>query len=443
MNTSAPPGAPVAPVALEPPYRHPAFGRARSLLSHFKQIDLFMVFMWVLSTVMPFAQLQPLRFIAAAYLAAAFLLFSRQLMPLTFRAWPLFILPVFCFVSSTWAPVSGDAIRKGVLLGLTGLAAIYAAGRISGRNILFIFMVVEGIGAVLSILQPNVIDGNWNGIFGQKNYLSSNMLLLFVCSLGLTFDKGSNRWIRLSAFGMVGVSLLVIIMARSATVMLLTGIAMIGMVGHALLWAPASRVRHMRWLIVAFGATVALVASLLLFGLMDLDAKNVVLQAFGKDSTLTGRTYLWQIAERVMAEHPWTGVGANGFWRPEHGAANSITQYFFYETYTPFSFHNSYLENGVSFGYPGYWATVFLAGWAIWQAAMNWLRNQNSINTAFLVLAITIIFRTTAEIDLSAEFKETAFLLFIGAARKEKSAKQRMAEAIAQTSAAAPNRATS
>lgn len=164
---------------------------------------------------------------------------------------------------------------------------------------------------------------------------------------------------------------------------------------------------------------LALAAGLIVFGLMQFDAQNSLLEAFGKDSTMTGRTYLWSIAERIMAEKPLTGLGAEGFWRAELGAANSITEYFFFESYSRFSFHNSYLENGVALGYPGYWATVILAVWAIWRSAMNWLRNQSSENAAFLMLAIMIVVRSNAEIDLAQEFMATAFLLFIGAARKE------------------------
>src|SRR5690606_3606199 len=74
----------------------------------------------------------------------------------------------------------------------------------------------------------------------------------------------------------------------------------------------------------------------------------------------------------------------------------------------------------VSFGYPGYWATVFIAIWAIARMFLNWARNQTIINGAFLVLGVMIIIRSTAEIDLAQEFAGTAVLLFIGALRWEK-----------------------
>jgi exopolysaccharide production protein ExoQ len=400
-------------------FTHPAWGRARSLLAHFSKLDLAMLLIWLMSTAIPWGWTQPLRYIAAAYFVGAFVLFSRQTMPALARSWPMFILPTMCVISALWAPVANDAIRKGMLMALTALPAVYIAVRLSGRQTLAVVVVALATPALMSVASPNVIGGAWNGIFGQKNYLSGTMLLLHIAAMGVAFDKDSNRWLRLGAFGMMLVAMLLIVMAKSATITLLMGGATLALTGHYLLWGPAHRVRHMRSLLVAVLLFITLALLLIVFGLLQFDFMNSVLEAFGKDSTLTGRTYLWSIAERIMAERPLTGMGADGFWRAERGVANSITQYFFHERYVPFSFHNSYIENGVSFGYPGYWATVFLAAWALWRTGMTWLRNQNAVNAAFLMMAITTVIRTNAEIDLALEFMSTAFLLFIGAARKE------------------------
>jgi exopolysaccharide production protein ExoQ len=166
-------------------------------------------------------------------------------------------------------------------------------------------------------------------------------------------------------------------------------------------------------LIVLLGTTICL----LLFGLFQLDAWDSLLAALGKDSTLTGRTFIWGIADRVMAAHPWTGVGANGFWRPELGAANEITRYFDYQTFTKFSFHNSYRENGVQFGYPGYYATYFIAYFGLLCSALIWFRNQTLMNAAFLTLSVMVVIRSNAEVDFAAELGATIILFYIAALR--------------------------
>lgn len=395
--------------------------RARSLLRYAKQLDIVMLFAWVLGTTLPFGGLAPLRYAAAAYFAAALVLFVRQTLPTGLRAWPTLLIPVFCVVSALWAPSASDAIRKGALFALTSVVAIYAASRLSGRNILIIYMLVEAIAAAFSAMSPSIdVNGAWTGIFGQKNPLAVNMFILYICSLALVLDKGASRWFRLLALMLVPVGLGIIVLAKSATTIILVVIGTAALLGHAFLWRPASRIRHMRLLLVMAGAVVILAAALVLFGFMQFDVANSILNALGKDSTLTGRTWLWETAERVMAEHPLTGVGADGFWRSEYGLANSIIRYFDYEEYVKFSFHNSYLENGVAFGYPGYWATVFIAAWALWSAGMNWIRNQTTLNAAFLILGAMVIVRSTSEIDLALEFSATSTLLYMGAARMDR-----------------------
>ncbi len=391
----------------------------RNFNETFSLIDIVMLATWVISTTMPFGWVQPLRYLGAAYFAGCMILFAPQTMPAALRAWPTFLLPVLCIVSALWAPFASDAIRKGILLAMTGVAAIYVASRIPGRQILTILVLVEGMAALMSLAQPNEAGGGWTGIFGQKNFLSGNIIILHVCALGVAFDRGSQLWIRAVSFGLIPIAMLLIVKAQSATIIALMGASTIAMTGHALFWVPAKRVRHLRTLLLFTGAALALISALVIMNLMQVDGRKAFLEAFGKDSTLTGRTYLWSIAERIMAEKPWTGTGADGFWRAEFGEANSITRFFFFEKFTGFSFHNSYLENGTALGYPGYWATVVIAVWGLWRTGMNWLRNQNAINAAFLVLTAIIVVRSNAEIDLAQEFMVTAFFLFIGATRKE------------------------
>lgn len=402
-----------------PPRRPFGLQLPRDFNETLRLFDIVMLAAWVISTTMPFGWAQPLRYFGAAYFAGCMILRARETMPAALRAWPTFLLPVLCIISALWAPYASDAIRKGVLLALTGIAAIYVASRISGRQILTIMVLVEGMAALMSVAQPNEVGGAWTGIFGQKNFLSGNIIILHVCALGVVFDKGSQAWIRLVSLALIPVAMLLIIKAQSATIVALMAASLVAMTAHALFWAPAKRVKHLRTLVVLAGASIALATMLVVFNTMHVDGKKAFLEAFGKDSTLTGRTYLWSIAERIMHEKPWTGTGADGFWRAEYGEANAITRFFYFEKFTGFSFHNSYLENGATLGYPGYWATIIIAVWGLWRTGMNWLLNQNAVNAAFLVLTAIIVVRSNAEIDLAQEFMATAFFLFIGATRKE------------------------
>jgi exopolysaccharide production protein ExoQ len=406
-----------------PPHR-PAMGgyppdRSVSLLRYLPYTDKLAMFAWVVATTLPISWLQPFRYLCIAYFVACIVLYARQTLPTFVRGWPALIIPVLCVISAIWAPSSSEAIRKGQFMFLTVAVAVYAATRLSVREILLVYAAGELVGALMSVMLPNPVAGAWTGVFGQKNHLAVHMFILFTTSFALALDRGTNRWIRGGMLGAILLSAALIILSRSATTILLTGCATLAFLGHAYLWQPAARIRHMRILLVFVLVLLATLAGLFLFGLFQFDAMDTVLKAFGKDSTLTGRTFLWAIAERIMAENPWTGVGANGFWRPELGAANEITTYFFYEHFVKFSFHNSYYENGVQLGYPGYYATIFMAGWALFETARTWMRNQTLPNAAFLILAVMVIIRSNAEPDLGIEFGGTLVLLLIGALRWE------------------------
>jgi len=355
-----------------------------------------------------------------ASVAGCLILFYRHTLPAYLRGWPTLILPVLCIVSALWAPSAGEAFRKGLQLGLTGAVAIYAASRLSARQIIAIYYLGETLGAVLSVIHPNVDDGNWTGVFGQKNFLAVHMFILYATGFVIMLDRGANRWLRWSTACFVPLAATLIILTHSATTLLLVIGATGAFLVHAFLWQPAIRVKHLRSFIVMALLAIGAVACLILFGLFQFDAVDSLLDALGKDSTLTGRTFIWDWGHRIMHEHPLTGVGANGFWRPEVGVASQITTYFFYEEYVKFSFHNSYLENGVQFGYPGYYATYFLAAWGLWNTFRTWMKNQTLLNAAFLVLCVMVLIRSNAETDLAAEFGGTAVLFFIGATRKEK-----------------------
>lgn len=418
MNTvtsSAPQGAATGPSLGQLSDKRPT-----SLLRYAKLTDPAALFVWVLFTSgLTAGWGAPIRYLCVAYFAAGMIVFAKDTMPAYLRGWPTMILPSMAIISTIWAPSSGEAFRQGILLALTGVIAIYAASRLTVRQIVACYYLGEIFGAVMSVLQPNIQNGNWTGIFGQKNFMAIHMFIFFTCGFVLMLDKNSNKWLRGSTLVFVPLSVLLIWMSHSATTILMVGGTAIALLGHAFIWQPAARVAHMRTLIISFVVLLGLAAGLLLFGLLQFDAMDTVLAAFGKDSTLTGRTFIWDWGHRLMNEHPWTGLGANGFWRSEVGVANQITTYFHYEQFVKFSFHNSYIENGVQYGYPGYYATYFIVAWGLWNCGLNWLRNQTLLNAGMLILGIMVVVRSNTEIDLAAELAGTAILLFIGAIRKE------------------------
>ncbi len=407
-----------------PPAEHVSgFRRERlySLLNYTRYTDPAALFLWVFSTVFGYPILAPVRYLVAGYFVAMLILLGRQTGPAVVRAWPLFILPVLCTISSIWAIDVADALRKGMGLAMTGLVAIYVSSRLSGRQILVAYFAVEALAALLSFASPQRDpSGAWIGIFDQKNFFAIQMFILYAAAVGIMLDRGQIGWLRVTAVVIGALAGFLVFMAKSGTTTIMMAVVTMLILGQALVWNPIGRIRYARLFLALILAIIGLIGSLIVFGILQLDLKEEILTALGKDSTLTGRTYLWEIAKRLIAEHPLTGLGANSFWRAELGPANSIAEYFYYPKFVGFSFHNSYYENGVSYGYPGFYATIFIAGWALFMATRTWLTNQTILNATFLVFAVAVVIRTNSEADLAGEFSGTTVMLFIAATRREK-----------------------
>ena len=420
------PGADGAPPLSSPPGLPSA--RPASLLNYARYADPFFLFCWICSLVLPYSFLLPLRYLAAAYFAFAFVLFARQTMPAVGRSWPIFVIPVLCLISAIWAPSVNEAMRKSMQLALTGIVGVYVATRLSGRTILTTYFVAGTLTALLCLASNNVdYSGAWAGIFDQKNWFAGHMFVLFAASIGLALDNEVDRRLRLAATATMFLAAFMVVMSKSGTSLLLLIGASAFMFVHSFIWQAARRVQHAQILILAIGAVAAIAGAYVAFGVMQVDQKADNWGALGHDYTQTGRTTLWEIAQRQMAEHPLTGLGANGYWRKENAMATTLVYITGgHEVFTGYSFHNSYFENGVNYGYPGYWATVFLAGWALLSAGLTWLRNQTAINAVFLVVVAMAIVKSQSEADLALEFTSTSVLLYIAASRKEAPKKNRL-----------------
>lgn len=378
---------------------------------------------WLAFALLPLPMATPVRFACAGYFVAGYAMHPAQLLPVTVRALPLFILPTLMLISALWAPSPADAERKALLFYLTAFVPIFLAARLSPRKLITGFVIVESIGAMMSFLHPAYSWGHvMVGVFGQKNWLAINMFLLYVSGLTFAMDKEAPKLLRLYAVAFILPAVVLIVMSKSATTLVMLPAAALVLMGHTYIWQPAKRVPHLRTLMGFILVTLACVAMLIVVGYMNVDLKDALLEALGKDSTLTGRTMLWDHAHYLMQEHPF-GFGANGYWRPERGDAITLLKAFHFHEFTRFFFHNSYLDNGVELGYPGYYATYFVAGWALLMTVITWFRNQTQANAFFLLIAALVVIRVNSEVDLATELHPMAIIFFIGALRSDRKRK--------------------
>jgi exopolysaccharide production protein ExoQ len=401
--------------------------------------DYAAVILWIaITTFIVLPGLTPIRYALAAYFVAGLALHWRTLLPMAAKNVVFFFVPILAVISSLWAPSAPEAVRQGLLLAMTVIVAIFIAGRLNAKQIIRAYFYVELVAGLASLLFLNNQYGAASGIFPQKNVLAAHMFFLYVSGLAIVLDAEEKPLLRLAAAAALPIGLVLIVLSQSATQIGFSVVMTAAFLGQHFLWSPAAKIPHARTLIVVVGGAVAMVAGIVLFGIMEVDAGDALLGALGKDSSLTGRTYLWEQARAIMADKPWTGVGSNGFWLAWRGEANSITHYFHFKTFTPFNFHNSYFELGVALGYPGMYAGILMCCWALLNTLRRWFLNQSLVNFFFLAMAGMIVVRSNTEVDLATEFGATLVMLMVATMRPAKQARAPMPVAEPDPAAAPP-----
>ena len=346
-----------------------ADGRALPAARHL-DMGIALLAFWCLP--LEFTLTAPIRWPAAA-LIAGYLIYRQQVWLPNLRAalFPL-AFALVCLASALWSDVPATALRHGIGMGLIILLGATLADRLGARGLAKALLLSQGVLALASLAMliggdPATLaaaDG-FSGVFPHKNVLGQRMLLVLISAFSLLLiERVGGVW-KIMSIGAAGIALLLIAQSQSGSAILLAVIAIVlGLIGAAI-WVPAQQFRGGRAV-----ALFALIngASLTLFILINgfgVDPARDVLDALGKDETLTGRTAIWQYGWESVRSHPWLGTGAGNFWRLDHDLAVRIAAMFGREG-DQFYMHNSFLEVLVQVGLVGLFAFSLSMAWAVW-----------------------------------------------------------------------------
>jgi O-antigen ligase len=112
-----------------------------------------------------------------------------------------------------------------------------------------------------------------------------------------------------------------------------------------------------------------------------------ILLSLGRDTTLSGRTNLWEGALEKIAERPWLGYGYQGFWQ-EGGGAEMIWKA---EGYKPPHAHNGFINITLDLGLVGLF--LFLLTIATnYLRAIAWLRLGTTTIELWPIFYVTFFF---------------------------------------------------
>ncbi|QDY83078.1 O-antigen ligase family protein [Paenibacillus polymyxa] len=185
--------------------------------------------------------------------------------------------------------------------------------------------------------------GLWKGISGHKNTLGTLSLLSFVAHV-IYFFRGTRKALHI---GFILLNALLLIKCQSTTSLVLTS-SLFGFILFILLF---KRMRS----IALRGFFLSCSCLLVLLGLtLTFTYGDAIASEFGKTTTLTGRTEIWQGIDGAIQSHYWFGHGYGSFWAARPSIyANGIR-------FDLTSSHSGFRDLWIDVGLVGLLATVVL-----------------------------------------------------------------------------------
>jgi O-antigen ligase len=280
----------------------------------------------------------------------------------TLAAWPLVLLGGLTLVSAAWSIDPALTVRRGLAVFMTLVFALWLAARYSWRDLIrltaLMFAVLAAGSFIAGALFPGfgvmheVHVGAWKGLWWEKNTLGGYMAF-GSAAFAAAIAAAPGRTERLIWFGFVGLAVLLVLLSTSRTALLATLICTAGPAAIAL-----AR-RGFGFAVLAVFSGLCGLAALL--GVLII-GPGVILEALGRDPTLTGRTDIWAALSDAIAARPWTGYGYGAFWEVDDGPVFWVRQATVWPVPTA---HNAWLETALSIGLPGMVLAmvVVLSGW--------------------------------------------------------------------------------
>lgn len=259
---------------------------------------------------------------------------------------PLLAFSLWCVVSITWSADPDTSVhRLADLLAL--VTAGWLAGQVCGRAVVRILARAVRVVLVATVVTLLVAPGwataagadgapGWHGLFPHKNGLGFFCAFAAV-TLWTQLPPGRSRWM------WVGLVVVLLLGSESASALAATATAAV-----VLVWSTARGRR-------AAGPARLVVdtAAATLLGLLVAVAvlrPGWVLEALGRDDSLTGRRAIWTAVLHHTADRPLVGQGFGGVW----GENSPVTLALWRESrFDAFYAHNGWLDVLLQVGWVG------------------------------------------------------------------------------------------
>lgn len=294
----------------------------------------------------------------------------------------LWLLILWALLSVTWSGAPDVTFRRGVAVVLTTLYGLVLYVRFSFGG----FLRLLGVAVVIAVISSLVLalmlpdwgvmgyphEGAWRGVFVHKNVLG-RVAAFSLLVLGALVYQSRTVFARTSWSGAFLMSLVALSGSRSATSLVLAVVTLTG-----LLFLRLARWLRRAWQVVLLSFFV-LMGGLAMFVMQDYET---VVQALGRDVTLTGRVPLWKTLIPLAVEHFWLGYGYGGFWLgwdgPSAGVWTTVG-------WSPSHGHNGYLDLWLDLGAVGLALGLMVLMTPLFRIATSAIRGMFTLESRFVL----------------------------------------------------------
>lgn len=269
------------------------------------------------------------------------------------KVWVFLLFPTLAVATAIWSDEPAISFRYGLQFFITCAAGYIVAISVGASRFMAALYSANAILVVLCLVTPRYgasMEGMvLIGVTGSKNQMAFVSQLALASAVAMIMDRSQNRWLRSSAFLAAPFALWLLIQARSATG-ILTAIGATAVFVGLLAMRPLRP--QVRVGLVLAGVLVIMPVIAAKDLIID-QAAHISATVFKKDSTLTGRTYLWAQADRLISQRPVVGHGYRAVWLGESVETTGLLRWAGLDSGKGFNFHNTYKEVTVDTGFLG------------------------------------------------------------------------------------------
>lgn len=274
------------------------------------------------------------------------------------RWWPLLLAPILAALSAMWSDVPMASLRYGLQFLFTAFVGVLLARLMTPQRFVSVFLVAMFIFCIMCILygrQGSSADGMvLIGLTGSKNQIGYAAQLLILSAAAVLMMRGVGaglRWIAVLAIPL-GVYLVAGTNSATAVLMAFGGTLALAITWFAQRMNPGARLATLLGVLVILAPLTALIPEAITF------INHFVFDTLDKDPTLTGRTFLWDAADDLIARRPILGYGYQAIWMGDSTETIALKRLTGVEDGRVFHFHHQFRQVAVDTGLVGLFAFI-------------------------------------------------------------------------------------